>query len=72
MNQSQRELRRAAAQAFMESLDQLGRSLTPAEPAYGSKQKPDISDTSQFARDLEAAVADIEEFTQNQQPCNGI
>jgi hypothetical protein len=72
MNQSQRELRRAAAQAFMESLDQLGRSLTPAEPAYSSPKTLETPETSQFAMDLEAAVADIEEFTQNHQPCNEI
>jgi hypothetical protein len=64
MDQSQRELRRAANQAFMESLNHLGMSLhvpdgksklaIPAEPP-----KPTLPVDLE---DLEAAAADIESY----------
>lgn len=65
MDQSQRELRRAAAKAFMESLDQLGKSLTtnanPTElassPAHSQEPPPGLS-----IQALEDAANDIEQF----------
>lgn len=69
MDRSQRELRRAANQAFMESLNHLGMSLpvsedeselvTPAEPT-----KPTLPIDLE---DLEAAVADIEKYMQTKE-----
>lgn len=43
MDQSQRELRRAAAKAFMESLEQLGQELQlPAEKNEETDQPPSV------------------------------
>ena len=68
MDQSQRELRRAANQAFMESLNYLGRSLPVSEgeseltiPVEPPKPVLPID-----LDDLEAAVADIENYIQTQ------
>ncbi|MBD2461841.1 hypothetical protein H6G89_12360 [Oscillatoria sp. FACHB-1407] len=81
MNQSQQELRRAAAKAFMESLDQLGMSLSspeeevseakpaPASHAKTAPQKPPAS-ASLTVEELEDAVADIEQFIQGIQNQN--
>ncbi len=57
MDHQQRELRRAAAQAFAESLNKLEQTLCPpdAEPVIAAP----IS-----LLDLEQAVADIEQFMQ--------
>ncbi|HIK56871.1 MAG TPA: hypothetical protein IGS37_17120 [Synechococcales cyanobacterium M55_K2018_004] len=70
MNQSHHELRRAAARAFMESLDQLGTRLA-AEGAEGgvvpTREKLDTQRTRYLVRELEDAVADIERFTQQQE-----
>lgn len=79
MNPSQQELRRAAAKAFMESLDQLGTSLTsaeePLEPTSATQKT--TAETEAIANSktisveaLEEAVADIEQFIQEiqQQP----
>lgn len=76
MNQNQRDLRRAAAQAFMESLNQLETSFNcPGETSLEScissvedEQKPsdlptDLSIEEQ-SNPLEEAVADIEQFIQ--------
>lgn len=60
MNQHQRELRRAAAQAFMRSLDKLQETL--GAPINESPEKPDPN-----ADAFEQAVADIEQFIQTQQ-----
>ncbi len=71
INRHQRELRRTAARAFVESLDQLQESL---QPEGQLSTEPDISSTSskqeQFRFDLktfEQAVADIEEYIEKQQ-----
>lgn len=77
MDQHQRELRRASAKAFLESLDQLNETLhapaptpkpiparpTPA-PSSPKKTKP-----RQFTlAELEDALADIEQFMENKNP----
>ncbi|BAU43494.1 hypothetical protein [Leptolyngbya sp. O-77] len=72
MISQQRELRYAASQAFIESLDQLSDRLSQPDPALAAE--PARRDTSrdttrarspQFTvQDLEDAVADIEQFTQ--------
>jgi hypothetical protein len=59
MDQSQKELRRAANKAFMESLDHLGMSLQTAET------EPDEPPPTIPAIDLESledAAADIEQY----------
>jgi hypothetical protein len=66
MSQSQQDLRRAAAQEFMKSLDQLGRSLTAAEEAAqaaseASNRQPLSADAAE-AKALAEAAADIEQF----------
>lgn len=66
MNQMQRELRRAAAQAFMESLEQLETRLgsEDASTPSNSRKEFDATASSQFRiGDFEAAVADIEQNT---------
>jgi len=71
INRHQRELRRTAARAFVESLDQLQESLQPegqvsAEPGISSAS----SRPEQFRFDLktfEQAVADIEDYIEKQQ-----
>lgn len=83
MYQSQEELRRAAAKAFMESLDQLESSLTTDDssvPAMSPTATPHIVPANKPTpsikkRDvqpisveaLEEAVADIEQFMQERQ-----
>lgn len=69
MNHMQKELRRAAAQAFMESLEQLETRLgstevTPASATHAGR--PEI-EPAQFvvARNFEEAVADIEQHTRH-------
>jgi hypothetical protein len=69
MNQSQRELRRAAAEAFLESLDHLGKSLNcpetvpTADPPAKLKKPVDCS-IKDAEKVWEDAAADIEEFMQ--------
>ncbi len=79
MNHSQQELRHAAAQAFMKSLEQLDQRLTlPNETietsnALSADKRLDTdmpeacslepSNNSITVRELEEAVADIEQFT---------
>lgn len=58
MTNDQRELRRAAAREFQQSLDQLGRTVQPASP---SKAK-----TAQEAA-IDEVLADIEQFMQQRQ-----
>lgn len=76
MNQSPRDLRRAAQQAFQNSLDQLQETLEvpvsqtvesdmPEPPQRRDRQPPKSSSIN--LADLEAAVADIEEFIRAQQ-----
>lgn len=72
MSQQERELRRAAAQAFMESLDQLQQTLEPSEsppkPAYSSQRT--VKSPSIWAFDLnsfEDAIADIDQFIEQSQ-----
>lgn len=64
MDQNQRELRRAAAKAFMESLDQLGKNLTtdadPIEQASPTQSQEPPQGLSIQA--LEDAANDIEQF----------
>ncbi|HEY9625299.1 MAG TPA: hypothetical protein V6C78_33565 [Crinalium sp.] len=69
MDQSQQELRRAAAKAFMESLDQLGKRLASEDEAKGSKTPPARKETPQglSVQELEDAAKDIEQFI-NAQP----
>ncbi|MDX2216485.1 MAG: hypothetical protein SFY66_24695 [Oculatellaceae cyanobacterium bins.114] len=69
MNQSQQDLRRAAAKAFMESLDQLGMSLSSSEEVAPEVKtapapKPTSASQAMSVEELEAAVADIEQFIQ--------
>lgn len=66
MNQSQRELRRAANQAFMESLNHLGVSLpvTEGESKLTIPVEPPKPVLPIDLDDLEAAVADIENYMQ--------
>lgn len=77
MDQNQRELRQAAAQAFMESLNQLGKNLQPSEADKQAKTPPNanpakpqptqpnpLPDNSIDLQALEAAAADIEQFMQ--------
>ncbi len=77
MDQSQRELRQAAAEAFMESLDQLQETLQsspepPAIVAPVNPEQPRKTSSSQFDLDtFEQAVADIEEFIEQQQKQQG-
>lgn len=87
MYQSQEELRRAAAKAFMESLDQLESSLTaddssaPIMPSAGTphvapanQPTPSVKKTDVqpiSVEALEEAVADIEQFMQERQKTEG-
>lgn len=70
MDQHQRELRHAAARAFMESLDQLQDTLqTPhnqsAQPTTRQRESK-ASPSLQFdLNTFEQAVADIEEFIES-------
>ncbi len=77
MNQRQRELRRAAARAFMESLDQLHDTLQSPEtqPAHPDSPQPKgLKATPPPQFDLstfEQAVADIEAFIEKQKEEEG-
>jgi ribosomal protein S9 len=76
MNSQQQELRYAASQAFIESLDQLSDRLSQPDPTLAAEParrdtprarfaKRSPRESSQFTvQDLEDAVADIEQFTQ--------
>lgn len=74
MDQSQRELRRSAADAFMESLDQLENSLQfretetaqPTSPPMPNIQPKD-PDSKIDVKALEDAAADIEQFIQSRE-----
>lgn len=77
MDQNQRELRRAASEAFMESLEQLQETLKPNDylPAELSKTGSRSSSENGHSNhtspsfDLtlfEQAAADIEQFLQNE------
>ncbi|GAB4150731.1 MAG: hypothetical protein Fur0046_29850 [Cyanobacteria bacterium J069] len=72
MNSHQRDLRYAASQAFIESLNQLSDRLSQPETAAASEPPrrapaaPAKERSPQFTvQDLEDAVADIEQFTQS-------
>lgn len=78
MDKEQLNARRAAAKAFMESLDKLSDSLNspasetakakPQSPAPSPPPPPKKARTPQFSfADLEEAIADIEQFMQNQE-----
>lgn len=76
MNQQQRNLRHAAAEAFIESLDQLQQTLQPADsqpvvpPRAAPVKRTDSASSSSAQFDLgsfEQAVADIEQFIQASQ-----
>lgn len=56
---SQRELRRAAAEKFMESLDQLESRLIASEPRDANQPPAPVEPIA-----LEDAAADIEQFMQ--------
>jgi hypothetical protein len=70
MNQPQRELRRAAAQSFMESLEQLQTTLQASENppskliVQPSKElpQPEVKPANFDLHSFEQAVADIEQF----------
>ncbi|MFQ3616078.1 MAG: hypothetical protein SNJ57_02550 [Cyanobacteriota bacterium] len=67
MNSQQRELRYAASQAFIKSLDQLSDRLSQPDPASDKAPHREVGKAQppQFTvQDLEDAVADIEQFTQ--------
>lgn len=76
MDHHQRELRCAAAKAFMESLDQLAGCLDSDDlaistsPAEASPTAPSVGVTKAVTnlQALEAAAADIEAFIQAQHP----
>jgi len=74
MDQQQQELRHAAAQAFMESLEQLQVTLQqsdghpPRQPSAPPKPQAAPIDLNMF----EQAIADIDEFMQHHdQPAEG-
>jgi hypothetical protein len=63
----QQELRRAAAKAFIESLDKLQETLCPSEkealksqPIVAAQELPELQ-----LEEFEQAVADIEQFMQS-------
>lgn len=66
MDHRQRELRRAAARDFLESLHQLENTFTPhvpsPEPAQPTPPPPPEDD---YLQELEDAAADIERFLQD-------
>jgi hypothetical protein len=65
MDQSQRELRRAAAKEFMESLDQLGKSLATDADLEHPDNFPSQSQSAPKGlslQDLEDAANDIDQF----------
>jgi hypothetical protein len=71
-NQHQQELRRAAAKAFMRSLDELHDSLQKSDskvvqPPRTNGNEPNSSTSLHFdLNTFEQAVADIEEFIERQ------
>ena len=76
MNQQQRNLRHAAAEAFIESLDQLQQTLqstdsqTALPPRSAPVKRPEPTPPASAQFDLgsfEQAVADIEQFIQANQ-----
>ena len=75
MNQRQQEMRHAAARAFIESLDQLHETLqSPANDSPPPELNGQLASNSNNSFDLnsfEQAVADIEEFIENQQTGRG-
>ncbi|MGI0490728.1 hypothetical protein ACN4EG_02865 [Alkalinema pantanalense CENA528] len=68
MGQHQKHLRRAAAQAFMNSLNQLEQTLCSEEPGPQVLSQPICPpvDTAITPEELDDAVADIEQFMQYQ------
>lgn len=54
LTNEQRDLRRAAAREFQQSLDQLGRTVQPASPSKANAQEAAIDEV----------LADIEQFMQ--------
>jgi hypothetical protein len=66
MGEDQRELRRAANQAFMESLNHLGISLQISEGSFDGESEPTAPLTPTVPpidlEELEDAAADIEEY----------
>ncbi|MBW4442554.1 MAG: hypothetical protein KME10_15240 [Plectolyngbya sp. WJT66-NPBG17] len=64
MDYQQRELRRAAAQAFAESLNKLEQTLCAPE------EKPTPEAPTSFSIELEQALADIEQFMQEKEGQN--
>ncbi|HEY9639884.1 MAG TPA: hypothetical protein V6C57_05340 [Coleofasciculaceae cyanobacterium] len=70
MDQNQRDLRRAAAQSFLQSLGQLEETLQPSEAAVEpsdhapASPQQTASPSSLDITALEAAAADIEQFIQ--------
>lgn len=88
MNHSQQELRHAAARAFMKSLEQLDQRLTLPDATVGSPnalstdKRTDLaapeacslksSNDSITVKELEEAVADIEQFTRTKGQSNPI
>lgn len=81
MDQQQRELRHAAAQAFMKSLDQLQETLCSPEDETDTLSEDDIPTVIEIMEfpladddeeiddefDFEQAVADIDRFMQSRQ-----
>lgn len=76
MDQHQRELRRAAAQAFIESLDQLQETLCPSDDETAALSEDDIPTVIEFMElplpeedeiAFEQALADIDRFMRSQQ-----
>lgn len=59
----QQELRRAAAKAFMESLDKLQETLSESEAK--TKAQPTAAPAMPELEEFEQAVADIEQFMQS-------
>jgi hypothetical protein len=78
--ETHQESRRTAAQAFMESLDQLGQRLQACEDEYAElasasnlkaqSQPPPLCSQAIDAQALEDAAADIEQFMQMRQTKN--
>jgi glutathione S-transferase len=67
MNQSQRELRRAAAQEFLKSLNELEQMLQQeSHPSVRASPAPE-DDTFSDMSAIEEAVADIEQYMENNQ-----
>ena len=69
MDHQQRELRRAAAQAFAESLNKLEQTLCASETEPSLTPEAPIAPTAERGAsiDIEQALADIERFMQEKQ-----